>query len=385
MATRNAIKQEAERLRKVVQRDELNFVEHVLGIAGDRVPRNKATGQEITSIRVERSIQDLHGITVDGFWEVTGDPNHGGLPRGYDLDLFTAILAVWGRGDHRQHLISVGSLYKLLQLTGREPETRSYRRLRAGLDRLYGVSINAYATIYDPGAKAHRTRSKFRLFSSMVLDETPEGEFRRGMIRLSEEFFALLQLRYWKLTDAERYWRLPTTYTRQLFQYLDKHRYRGAELELGLYHLAKRVGTADETLRRYKPAKLRAIMAPHFDALVDDGYISGFRFGTMGRREGRGSASVRVTFANWLPTAAPNPRLTLYEMATINTLVAELQDEGNRGFYEQRALELGAEVLLELHEESTSYCTAHPGTNAAKHFAYMIEHHRRREGDSGHS
>ena len=379
MATRDAINEEVERLRKVVHRDELNFVEHVLGIAGERVPKNKATGQEITSIRVERSIQDMNGLTVDGFWEVTGDPNHGGLPRGYDLDLFTAIMAVWGRGDARQRLISVGSLYKLLQLTGREPETRSYRRLRAGLDRLYGVSINAYATIYDPGAKAYRTRSKFRLFSSMVLDETPEGEFRRGMIRLSEEFFALLQLRYWKLTDAERYWRLPTTYTRQLFQYLDKHRYRDRELSFGLYHLAKRIGTADETLRLYKPAKLRDIMAPHFEALVDDGYLSGFRFGAMGRKEGRGGAAVKVAFANWHPVAAPNPRLTLYEMATINTLVAELKDERNRPFYEQRALELGAETLLELHEESTTYCTAHPGTDVTKHFAYMIEH--RRSGD----
>ena len=109
MATRDAIDQELDRLRKAVQRDELNFVEHVLGIAGERVPKNKATEQEITSIRVERSIQDLHGLTVDGFWEVTGDPNHGGLPRGYDLDLFTGIMAVWSRGDHRS-LCSFGWL-----------------------------------------------------------------------------------------------------------------------------------------------------------------------------------------------------------------------------------------------------------------------------------
>jgi hypothetical protein len=63
-------------------------------------------------------------------------------------------------------------------------------------------------------------------------------------------------------------------------------------------------------------------------------------------------------------------------MATINTLVAELQDERNRSFYEQRVLELGAETLLELHEESTVYCTEHPSTNVTKHFAYMIEHRR---------
>jgi hypothetical protein len=77
-------------------------------------------------------------------------------------------------------------------------------------------------------------------------------------------------------------------------------------------------GSSPTPLRLYKPAKLRDIMAPHFEALVDDGYLSGFRFGAMGRKEGRGGAAVKVAFANWHPVAAPNPRLTLYEMATIN-------------------------------------------------------------------
>src|SRR5690349_18758741 len=102
MPIRDAIDKEVIRLRGAIQRDELNFVEHVLGIAGERVPKSRETGQEISSIRVERTIRDMNGLTVEGFWEVTGDPTHGGLPRGYDLDLFTAIMAVWSRGDARQ-------------------------------------------------------------------------------------------------------------------------------------------------------------------------------------------------------------------------------------------------------------------------------------------
>jgi plasmid replication initiation protein len=376
MATKQEIKQELARLTKLIQRDELNIVEHVIGIAAERVPIDPATKREITSIRVERTIHEANGITADGFWEATGDPNHGGLPRGYDLDLFNAIMAVWGRGDPRQRLISDHSLYQLLQLTGRDAQTRSYRRLRAGLDRLYGLSINTYATIYDPAAQKHRTTHKFRLFSGMVLEETDEGELRRGMIRLSEEFFTLLQLRYWKITDAERYWRLPTTYTRQLFQYLDKHRYRAREQTFGLYHLAKRVGTADETLRRYRPAKLRDIMGPHFEELVKDGYLAEFRFAIQGRKESRGQAVVKVAFADWHPEAALNPQLSLHEMAAINTIMAELKDERSRSFYEQRALELGADALLELYDQSIAYCGEHADTDRAKHFVFMVERHR---------
>src|SRR4051794_6322463 len=116
MTTRDKIKQEVARLHKAIQRDEMNIVEHVIGIAAERVPIDPATGREVTSIKVERTVRETGGRRMDGFWEATGVPNHGGLPRGYDLDLFNAVMAVWSRGDPRQRLISVRSLYQLLQL-----------------------------------------------------------------------------------------------------------------------------------------------------------------------------------------------------------------------------------------------------------------------------
>src|SRR5918995_4430843 len=121
MATKQEIKQELARLTKLIQRDELNIVEHVIGIAAERVPIDPATKREITSIRVERTIHEANGIKADGFWEATGDPNHGGLPRGYDLDLFNAIMAVWGGGDPPQGPLSVPPLYPPPPLTGPEP------------------------------------------------------------------------------------------------------------------------------------------------------------------------------------------------------------------------------------------------------------------------
>ena len=69
MATKQEIKQELARLTKLIQRDELNIVEHVIGIAAERVPIDPATKRKITSIRVERTIHEANGITADGFWE----------------------------------------------------------------------------------------------------------------------------------------------------------------------------------------------------------------------------------------------------------------------------------------------------------------------------
>jgi hypothetical protein len=80
-------------------------------------------------------------------------------------------------------------------------------------------------------------------------DETP-----RGFVRVTEEFYALIQKGFLKFTNIERYWRLPDTYARRLFQYLDKHRRRAfregkGRHEINGYLLLKKLGTLDQTLQ----------------------------------------------------------------------------------------------------------------------------------------
>jgi hypothetical protein len=73
--------------------DEMNLVEFPIGIIADRVPIDPATGAEHLEIRLERTITD-DGQAKPQRWIVHGEPTHGGLPRGYDLDVFTAIMTV---------------------------------------------------------------------------------------------------------------------------------------------------------------------------------------------------------------------------------------------------------------------------------------------------
>ena len=379
MTTRYAINEELARLRKAIQRDELNFVEHVLGIAGERVPKNEGN-RAGNHFDPRRTVDPGHERT-NGRRLLGGDrrPNHGGLPRGYDLDLFTAIMAVWSRGDaattahFRRLAIQAPAAHRPGCADPLVPAASGRARPPLwGVDQFLRHDLR-------PGREGVPNQEQVPALQQHGSRRDPEGEFRRGMIRLSEEFFALLQLRYWKLTDAERYWRLPTTYTRQLFQYLDKHRYRGRELSFGLYHLAKRSAPPTRpcgcTSPRSSGTSWRRTSRLWSPTATSRGSVSAE---WAGRRAGEGPRSRSIS-----PTGARSPRPTRGSPSTRwrrSTRSSPSFRTGNRGFYEQRALELGAETLLELHEESTAYCTAHPGTNPTKHFAYMIEHRRSGEG-----
>ena len=92
-----------------VHREEMNLIEHPIGIVSDRVPINPATGREYTEICFEQEITDA-GKVVAKRWVVSGEAARGGLPRGFDLDVLTAIIAEWGRRTFDGHLISLQSV-----------------------------------------------------------------------------------------------------------------------------------------------------------------------------------------------------------------------------------------------------------------------------------
>ena len=142
----------AKRVRKEEgsHRDEMNLIEFPIGIADRRVPLDPVTGLEVIEIRFDTFITDA-GTHKEQHWVARGDR---GLPRGEDLDYFTAIMTEWGKSDFQNRIISLGSTYGLLKAIGKDAtQTKSYRRFYEGIDRLYGLSIETQNAVWDWNAQ----------------------------------------------------------------------------------------------------------------------------------------------------------------------------------------------------------------------------------------
>lgn len=354
-------------------RDEMNLIEFPIGVIADRVPLDPMTGKEQSEICFERNITES-GIVKIQKWIVKGDRE---LPRGYDLDVFTALMTLLGHRDFQDRLISLGSAYRILRSSGKSDGGEQYQRFRKAIDRLYGVSFKTYNAIYDPAKKCRLAEYEFRFISSYRLKETDDPRAPRGFVRVSEEFHDLLKLGYLKLTDINRYWRLTGTYTRRLFQYLDKHRAwslrdQSGRFEINGYLLAKKLGTLDQTLQSYRPAKLRDVMGPHLDALKADSYLADYRW----KKEGKGRAPVCLEV-----TYTPNPSreqapLGEKEAEAIARLGRELGEPESRAYHERVVIELGATRALSILGEVLARAESNRQTHRGKLFTYLAQQAR---------
>jgi hypothetical protein len=98
----------------------MNLIEFPIGLADRRVPIDPMTRTEIVEIRFDSFITE-GGAHKDQHWVARGDR---GLPRGYDLDIFTAIMGEWSKSNFQNRLISLGSTYSILKTTGKLPLRR---------------------------------------------------------------------------------------------------------------------------------------------------------------------------------------------------------------------------------------------------------------------
>jgi len=353
-------------------RDEMNLVEFPIGAIAERVPIDPKTGQEHTEIKIERTITE-GGERKQQSWTMRGDPGYGGLPRGYDLDVFTAIMAEWSRCDFKVDLIPLGSVYQLLQATGRRSRGEDYDRIELAMRRWFGASVETRNAIYDPNKKRRESRFTFRFFSSLSMRNIHIGDAPAGAVRTTPEFYALLAKGYLKFTNIERYWRLPSTYSRRLFQYLDKHRLRAVREREGAftidgYLLARRLGTFEQTLCNYKPAKLRDIMKPHFAALVTDGYLESCDW--LEEAGDRAPIRVRVIYTPD-PEQGPVP-LSPTELEAVNRIMETLDESRLRAHHTHLVQRLGPERALEILGQAMAQ-SKNPRTNPGRLFTWLCE------------
>lgn len=364
-------------LQSQVHREEMNLIEHPIGIVSDRVPVDPETGQEYTEIRFEQDITE-GGKRVTKQWIVTGELSRGGLPRGFDLDVLTAIMAEWSRNRFEGHLISLQSVYAILKVAGRNTNKHEYQRFEEALNRLYGVSFDTKYAIYEPAKNRRIARMSFRLFQAWRLEREEQGKrvYRRGYIRVTEEFRRLVTSGYVKMTDTARYWRLPTTYTRQLFQYLDKHRRRALIENRGTYRingylLMRKLGTLQQTVEKYRPAKVRSLLQPHLDELVNDGYLVRFSW----RKRGKAQVELEVVYV-------PNPdrhgdHSADQEERTAQYIASELGEEEHVLMHRAYVRQVGAEDALELLSVALEH--TRNGGNPAAYYTRLVQNHGRGE------
>jgi hypothetical protein len=364
-------------------RDEMNLLEFPIGIIADRVPLDPTTGKEVNEIAFERTIIE-HGQPKEQKWIARGDPNYGGLLRGSDLDAFTALMTQWGRSDFQHRIVSLGSIYSVLKTAGKSDQGANYKRFHRSIDRMYGLSIEAYNAIYDPKDQRRVPRFRFRLLSSDTLKSTSDSEMPRGLVHITEEFYSLVALGYLKFTDIERYWRLPTTYSRRLFQYLDKHRSRALRecngtFEINGYLLAKKLGTLDQTLHLYKPWKIREVMGTHLDALIADNYLAGYRW----KKEGKGGSAPVALEVTYTPGTQPPSWMRLLSDAEVEAIAfisRMLNEPENQAYVGRVVREIGVSKARGILGDVIARAEADPATHKGKLFTYLAEQQRPRHG-----
>jgi hypothetical protein len=368
-------------------REEMNLIEFPIGLLADRVPINPETGLEHNTISFERTVFE-DGVAREQRWVVVGQHEYGGLPRGSDLDVFASLMTRWSKANFEGRLISLGSSYRvLLETLGRRPNGEEYARFKKSINRLYGVSFDTYHAIYDPVAKRRLPDFSFRFLSSKNLKDPDGVHDMRGFVRVTDDFAALMALGYLKFTDTDRLWRLPTTYARRLFQYLDKHRARalreqGGRFEINGYLLLKKLGTLDQTLRCYKPWKIRDVMGTHLDAIKADGYPFEYAWKKDG---GPGAIMLSVTYAPYRPeemAAEPAP-LRAGDREAIETISGLLGDPESKTYFARVVRELGASRARAIAGEVLVQAERNPRTHKGKLFTHLAEQQRHRKGVLG--
>src|SRR5690349_2941716 len=365
-------------------RDEMNLIEFPIGLLADRVPIDPQTGQEIDKLILERTIFD-DGQPREQKWIVVGHPNYGGLPRGYDLDVFNAIMTLWSRNDFQLRIISLGSIYSALKLAGKSDQGHNYQRFYRALDRLYGVMFEAYYAIYNPGTQKRIPRLRFKLLSSDTAKALDEEQPPRGLVRISEEFYMLVKQGYVKVTDMERYWRLPTLYSRRMFQYLDKHRVHALREQKGKftingYLLAKKLGTLDHTLKQYNPNKVRSIVEAALDPMISDGYLLQYCW----RKEGKSRAPIQL-YVTYAPNETQAERVPLSEREAfaVDEIGRLLDEPTNRSYHAFIVRELGPDRARHLAGEVMAQAERQPRrTHKGKLFSYLARKERERSSRS---
>jgi len=277
--------------------DEMNLAEFPFTLLTDRQPDG------VESIQFSDTIRGKDGKPFERIWIVTGSEEFG-LPVASDEQVYIALMEITREQNYANRIIHL-TRYELIRRLGWPDKGGSYRRLKAALDRLLGVTITAQRAFWDKSREAY-VDVGFHIIDDYALYNEPRGRKPSGARRpvphsyvaWNEVIFASFQAGNIKQLDTGFYFGLRSAVSRRLFRYLDKKRLDGkAAFRIDLRKLGfEKLGMS----RNYYPSHIKQELDRAHQELIAHGFLKGFQYYRPGRDVGE-----RVKY--WFPTVASRP------------------------------------------------------------------------------
>jgi len=274
--------------------DEMNLAEFPFALLADRQPDG------VESIQFSDTIRGKGGESVERSWIVTGGEEFG-LPVASDEQVYVALMEVTREQNYANRVIHI-TRYDLIHRLGWPDKGGSYRRLKAALDRLLGVTITAQQAFWDKARQSY-VDVGFHIIDDYALYNEPRGRKPSGARRplphsyvaWNEVIFASFQAGNIKQLDTGFYFGLRSAVSRRLFRYLDKKRLDGKPaFRIDLRKLGfEKLGMS----RNYYPSHIKQELDRAHQELIAHGFLKGFEYYRPGRDVGE-----RVKY--WFPTTS---------------------------------------------------------------------------------
>lgn len=322
-----------------VGRDEMNLAEFPFALLGDRAPGG------INTVKFEDVIEGKDGKLIERTWTVTGS-EHFGLPLAGDEQVYVALMEITKEQGFDERTVNI-TRYDIIKRIGWAHKGDSYRRLRASLDRLLGVTITAEKAFWDK-QKQRYVDVGFHIIDDYALyDEAPGRKRRDGQeplplsfISWNQVIFRSFQAGNIKQLDTAFFFSLKSSISRRLYRYLDKKRYDGkGRYRIGLKKLAfEKLGMS----RKYYPSHIKQELKRAHDELGLHGFLAKVEYH---KPKGGGEEQVHYYFTRrkYLSTGDPRAPDQLSELAE------QLVEAGiTSAVAEQLVREFGDEVRVQL-------------------------------------
>ena len=271
MTRTNRIELESMAIKITEARDELNLAEFPLSALAHRLRPEQKT------LRFGDCVwDDRHGKTIHRQLTITGSDAYG-LPTALDDEVLLGLIQLTKLRGFTDRKVSF-TRYQLIDVLGWRPESKSYARLEASLNRWTGV------TLYYDNAWWHKARQcwvdeKFHVLDNVWLLHRAERRWdgaegeetaQLSAFTWNEVIFRSFQAGNLKAIDFDFFKALKSAIAKRVYRFLDKRFFHRPRWEFNLQEFAwEHVGLA----RGYDSASLKRKLRSGIGELEEKGYL----------------------------------------------------------------------------------------------------------------